>query len=91
MPRRYPAAGFMTLATLLIGLQAIGTADGLKMAEGIWQGTLKVSGTELRIVFKISTDNDGSLKAKLDSPDQGLSAHALCRSGQPNQQGVAGV
>jgi len=39
--------------------------------EGIWQGELKVPGTELRIVFKISKNPDGTLTATLDSPDQG--------------------
>ena len=39
--------------------------------EGIWQGSLKVPGMELRIVFKISENPDGTLTATLDSPDQG--------------------
>jgi len=39
--------------------------------EGIWQGVLKVSGMELRIVFKISKTPDGKFTATLDSPDQG--------------------
>ncbi|MCK4322618.1 alpha/beta hydrolase [candidate division WOR-3 bacterium] len=40
--------------------------------KGIWQGTLEVSGVELRIVFKISLDPDGALTAAMDSPDQGI-------------------
>jgi len=40
--------------------------------EGIWEGKLKVPGTELRIVFKISKNPDGTLTATLDSPDQGV-------------------
>lgn len=40
---------------------------------GIWQGKLKVPGGELRIVFKISQNEDGTLKAAMDSPDQGAS------------------
>ena len=36
-----------------------------------WMGVLKISTVELRIVFKISENEDGSLKALLDSPDQG--------------------
>ena len=39
--------------------------------EGIWVGALKVSAVELRIVFKISKNEDDSLKAAMDSPDQG--------------------
>ena len=41
--------------------------------EGIWEGKLKVPGTELRIIFKISKNLDGTLTATLDSPDQGVS------------------
>ncbi|MEA2087125.1 MAG: alpha/beta fold hydrolase [Candidatus Caldatribacteriota bacterium] len=40
--------------------------------EGIWEGKLKVPGIELRIVFKISKNQDGTLTATLDSPDQGV-------------------
>jgi pimeloyl-ACP methyl ester carboxylesterase len=39
--------------------------------EGNWQGTLDAMGTKLRIVFRVSGNPDGSLKAVLDSPDQG--------------------
>ena len=38
--------------------------------EGIWEGKLKVPGGELRIVFKISENPDGTLTATMDSPDQ---------------------
>jgi uncharacterized protein len=40
--------------------------------EGIWEGNLKVFGTELRIVCKISKNSDDTLTATLDSPDQGV-------------------
>lgn len=39
--------------------------------EGIWEGSLKVPGMELRIVFKIFKNPDGTLTATMDSPDQG--------------------
>lgn len=39
--------------------------------NGSWLGVLKVSSVELRIVFNVSENDDGSLKALLDSPDQG--------------------
>ena len=39
--------------------------------KGIWQGTLKVSSVQLRIVFHISQDEQGNFKATMDSPDQG--------------------
>lgn len=37
---------------------------------GIWQGTLNISGIELRLVFKIERAEDGTLTALMDSPDQ---------------------
>ena len=40
--------------------------------EGIWEGNLKIFGTELRIMCKISKSPDGTLTATLDSPDQGV-------------------
>ncbi len=46
-------------------------SDSSVAIKGIWQGTLKFSGIELRIVFKISEDDQGKLKAAMDSPDQG--------------------
>ena len=39
--------------------------------KGSWQGTLKVAGTELRILFHISENEEGILSATMDSPDQG--------------------
>jgi pimeloyl-ACP methyl ester carboxylesterase len=38
--------------------------------EGIWQGTLKFSGIELRIIFSISRAPDNTLKATYDVPEQ---------------------
>jgi len=38
---------------------------------GDWNGTLHANGTELRLVLHISKNSDGSLKATLDSVDQG--------------------
>jgi pimeloyl-ACP methyl ester carboxylesterase len=38
---------------------------------GIWQGKLKISSVELRIVFNVSKDSIGKYIATLDSPDQG--------------------
>ncbi len=39
--------------------------------QEIWQGVLDVSGIKLRLVLKISKNPDGTLKATLDSVDQG--------------------
>ncbi len=45
--------------------------QGANDITGNWMGTLKVSGVELRVVFKVSEDENGKLVAVLDSPDQG--------------------
>ena len=37
--------------------------------EGDWQGTLKVSAGEVRLVLHVTKDEKGGLKATLDSPD----------------------
>jgi fermentation-respiration switch protein FrsA (DUF1100 family) len=59
-------------------LGAAGRAASFPIAQGTsfdpvgtWLGTLSVSGVELRIVFNIVKNPDGTLKATLDSPDQG--------------------
>jgi uncharacterized protein len=47
---------------------------GLSAAQNIagdWQGTLKAGGAELRLVLHVAKNADGSLKATLDSVDQG--------------------
>ncbi len=49
--------------------EQVTSASGI---EGIWEGKLKIPGVELRIVFKISKNPDGTLTATLDSPDQGV-------------------
>ena len=41
-----------------------------KGVEGLWQGMLKVPGTELRVVFHINKGADGKLTVTMDSPDQ---------------------
>jgi uncharacterized protein len=47
---------------------------GVSLAQeiaGDWNGTLKAGGTELRLVLHIAKNPDGSLKATLNSIDQG--------------------
>ena len=39
--------------------------------EGTWMGGLKIPTGEILIVFKITKDQNGSLTATMDSPDQG--------------------
>jgi hypothetical protein len=51
-----------------------GWIAGTQSVVGDWQGTLKVDGTELRLVLHIAHGRDGALKATLDSVDQGQTA-----------------
>jgi len=45
---------------------------------GSWLGTLKVApSTELRVVFNITANPDGSLSGTMDSPDQGATGIAV--------------
>jgi pimeloyl-ACP methyl ester carboxylesterase len=66
------------VVALPAGVPASGHADEPKKdkaaapgLEGIWQGSLKVGGLELRLVFKVTRKPDGVLSAKMDSLDQG--------------------
>ncbi|GAJ10211.1 unnamed protein product, partial [marine sediment metagenome] len=62
---------FITAGMALINpVQAYSFPDG--KIEGIWQGTLKVSGMELRIVFTISRNPDNTLTATYDVPEQNV-------------------
>ncbi len=54
--------------TLLNPVQTSSFPNG--KIEGIWQGTLKFSGIELRIIFSISRASDNTLKATYDVPEQ---------------------
>jgi len=51
--------------------------NAAKGVEGLWQGTLKVPGGELRVVFHINKAADGKLTATMDSPDQGATGIAV--------------
>lgn len=46
---------------------------------GTWLGTLKVSVTEVRLVFNVKAGADGSLEATVDSPDQGATGLPVSR------------
>ncbi|MDD4363591.1 MAG: alpha/beta fold hydrolase, partial [Atribacterota bacterium] len=47
-------------------------ANEIKNILGNWEGTLKVPGTELRIVFRVYETTEGNISATMDSPDQGV-------------------
>ena len=40
--------------------------------EGIWQGTLRLSGMELGIIFTVSRNQDNTLSATYDVPEQNV-------------------
>ena len=63
--------GIFVVLILITVLSALSRSAETEDIEGLWMGTLKVSVAELRIVFKISANTDGSLTATMDSPDQG--------------------
>lgn len=58
--------------TLLLSLLLINftVLEAQNKFTGNWMGKISVQGTSLRIVFKISEDEKGSLKAHMGSPDQ---------------------
>ena len=61
----------MFVVIVLSTLLSVPSYSADNSIEGIWMGALKVSVAGLRVVFKISKNEDGSLKAAMDSPDQG--------------------
>lgn len=63
---------YVILAFLLAicSIQTSGQQTSTRM-EGSWQGVLDVSTTEIRLVFNISVNEDLTLGATMDSPDQG--------------------
>ena len=54
--------------TLFMTFQASSLPD--QKIEGIWQGTLRFSGIELRVIFTISRGSDNTLSATYDVPEQ---------------------
>src|SRR5437879_5153481 len=81
---------------LALAMPCVSFAPGLTIAEepkakeekpldGNWHGVLKIGPAELRLVFRVSKDKDGKLKASLDSPDQGakgLPVDSVTREGR---------
>ncbi|WP_233993916.1 alpha/beta hydrolase family protein [Salinibacter altiplanensis] len=57
---------------LVVGLRLLGptTASAQEAVVGVWSGTLKVKGMEVRLVFHVEQGEEG-LTATMDSPDQG--------------------
>ena len=65
--KRLPTSAFITLLLLLLASALTHAQD----VSGDWQGTLSANGAELRLVLHITKSPDGTLKASLDSVDQG--------------------
>lgn len=57
------------LTALLLSLCTV--VHAYSSVEGIWEGSLEVPGLELRVVFHISEQPEGTFSATMDSPDQG--------------------
>jgi len=67
-----------TMPAILVGA----SSDNTKAASlaGPWLGTLKAPpSTELRVVFNLTANRDGSLSGTLDSPDQGATGIPITR------------
>jgi pimeloyl-ACP methyl ester carboxylesterase len=67
----------ITVPIVCLLLLASGCKGKARGVEGLWQGTLKVPGGELRVVFHINKAANGKLTATLDSPDQGARGIAV--------------
>ena len=55
---------------LITALSALSKDAETEDIEGVWMGTVQISAFEWRIVFKISTNPDGTLTATMDYPYQ---------------------
>lgn len=63
---------WLAAITLVLPFSALAdTPEPKKGIEGYWQGTLHIGAIDLRIGFKIKKNDDGKLKATMDSIDQG--------------------
>jgi len=45
--------------------------------EGLWKGPLKIGQSEQRLILYLSMDSDGTMKATIDSPDEGVKGIAV--------------
>lgn len=61
---------FWVFLWLVLSLPVKGQIESEKLS-GTWMGTLDAGSTSLRLVFNIAVEEDSSLSATMDSPDQG--------------------
>ncbi|GAF79608.1 unnamed protein product, partial [marine sediment metagenome] len=71
--------GIFVALILITALSTLSKGAETEDIEGVWMGTLKVSVVELRIVFKINANANGTLAATMDSPDQGAENIAVSK------------
>ncbi|MBN2591835.1 MAG: alpha/beta hydrolase [Sedimentisphaerales bacterium] len=62
----------VTIAAALVSITFLSniTFAAQRDISGIWMGTTKISTGDIRIVFNIAKDENGSLTVTMDSPDQ---------------------
>lgn len=66
---RNPVIGIIFTVLFILLAQSLGAGQSI---EGIWLGILKLpSGAEMRLSITVTTDEDGSLTATMNSIDQG--------------------
>ncbi len=86
------AAVVLCCLALALPVRAASAAPKAPALQGPWLGTLKVPpATELRIVFNIVANPDGSLAGTLDSLDQGTTDIAISRINLDKKQVVVEV
>jgi pimeloyl-ACP methyl ester carboxylesterase len=66
--KKFRALVFVVVAISVVVVCACGHRD--ESISGIWQGTLKFPGLELRIAFRLSIAPDGTLRANMLRPDE---------------------
>lgn len=64
------ATAIAMISTLAAGAGQA-TAQATNPVVGTWLGRLSTGGATLRVVFNVTVDSAGALKATMDSPDQG--------------------
>jgi pimeloyl-ACP methyl ester carboxylesterase len=63
--------GLLALGSLPLLADESPKKESTRGLEGYWEGSLKVSVAELRLVFHVTKKPDGTLAGTFDSPDQG--------------------
>ncbi len=65
-------SSLLSIFALVLWFAGSGPASADTDLTGLWLGTLQVGGTPLRIVLRVSRQENKTYSAKLDSPDQGV-------------------